>query len=161
MVNQKNLLKVALPLPLFVRFIISNGLSTRNGSLEIIIKKIDRIPPTLMSNKGIRLVEGSMVSIPPDVLQLSDPDTPPQNLTYIIAQQPQHGQLHLKGTVLKQHNFSQLDVDNMDVAYKHAGGDLQIDSFTFVVTDMTNHGFLVNGKLQTEPSTFTIQASGL
>ncbi|XP_048451321.1 FRAS1-related extracellular matrix protein 1a isoform X2 [Rhincodon typus] len=140
-----------------LRFIISNGLSTRNGSLEIIIKKIDRIPPTLMSNKGIRLVEGSMVSIPPDVLQLSDPDTPPQNLTYIIAQQPQHGQLHLKGTVLKQHNFSQLDVDNMDVAYKHAGGDLQIDSFTFVVTDMTNHGFLVNGKLQTEPSTFTIQ----
>ncbi|XP_060694769.1 FRAS1-related extracellular matrix protein 1a isoform X2 [Hemiscyllium ocellatum] len=140
-----------------LRFIVSNGLSTRNGSLEIIIENIDRILPTLLNNKGIRLVEGSMVSISPDVLQLSDPDTPPQNLTYIIAQQPQHGQLHLKGAVLKQHNFTQLDVDSMDIAYKHDGGDSQIDRFTFVVTDMTNHGFLVNGVLHTEPSVFTIQ----
>ncbi|XP_072442991.1 FRAS1-related extracellular matrix protein 1a isoform X1 [Chiloscyllium punctatum] len=140
-----------------LRFIVSNGLSTRNGSLEIIIENIDRILPTLLNNKGIRLVEGSMVSISPDVLQLSDPDTPPQNLTYIIAQQPQHGQLHLKGAVLKQHNFTQLDIDSMDIAYKHDGGESQIDRFTFVVTDMTNHGFLVNGVLHTEPSVFTIQ----
>ncbi|XP_078426640.1 FRAS1-related extracellular matrix protein 1a isoform X1 [Cetorhinus maximus] len=140
-----------------LRFIVSNGLSTRNGSLEIIIENIDRILPTLSNNKGIRLVEGSMKSISPEVLQLSDPDTPPQNLTYIIAQHPQFGQLYRKGIVLRQHNFTQLDVDNMDVAYKHDGGDSQIDRFTFIVTDMTNHGFLVNGKLHTEPSVFTIE----
>ncbi|XP_067839790.1 FRAS1-related extracellular matrix protein 1a isoform X3 [Heptranchias perlo] len=141
------------------RFIVSNGLSTRNGSLEIIIENTDRILPTLSKNKGIRLVEGSMMSICPEVLQLSDPDTPSQNLTYIIAQHPQYGQLYHKGVVLHQRNFTQLDVDNMDVAYKHGGGDSQIDRFTFIVTDMSNHGFLVNGKLQTEPAIFTIEVN--
>ncbi|XP_067886857.1 FRAS1-related extracellular matrix protein 1a [Heterodontus francisci] len=140
-----------------LRFIVSNGLSTRNGSLEIIIENIDRILPTLLNNKGIRLVEGSMMSISPEVLQLSDADTPSQNLTYIIAQHPQYGQLYRKGAVLHQHNFTQLDIDNMDIAYRHGGGDSQIDRFTFIVTDMSNHGFLVNGKLQTEPSVFTIE----
>ncbi|GCB70046.1 hypothetical protein scyTo_0010688, partial [Scyliorhinus torazame] len=140
-----------------LRFIVSNGMSTRNGSLEIIIENIDRILPTLSNNKGIRLVEGSMKSISPEVLQISDTDTPPQNLTYIIAQHPQFGQLYHRGIVLHHHNFTQLDVDNMDVAYKHDGGDSQIDRFTFIVTDMTNNGFLVNGKLQSEPSVFTIE----
>uniref|UniRef100_A0A4W3JEQ6 Fras1 related extracellular matrix 1a n=1 Tax=Callorhinchus milii TaxID=7868 RepID=A0A4W3JEQ6_CALMI len=139
------------------RFIVSNGLSSRNGSFEIIIENADRTLPTLSKNQGIHLVEGSMIVIAPEVLHLSDPDTPSRNLTYIIAQHPQYGQLYLRGTVLQQDNFTQLDIDNMDVAYKHGGGDSQIDRFTFIVSDRSNQGFLVNGKMQTEPATFTIE----
>uniref|UniRef100_A0A4W3JEP0 FRAS1-related extracellular matrix protein 1 n=1 Tax=Callorhinchus milii TaxID=7868 RepID=A0A4W3JEP0_CALMI len=141
------------------RFIVSNGLSSRNGSFEIIIENADRTLPTLSKNQGIHLVEGSMIVIAPEVLHLSDPDTPSRNLTYIIAQHPQYGQLYLRGTVLQQDNFTQLDIDNMDVAYKHGGGDSQIDRFTFIVSDRSNQGFLVNGKMQTEPATFTIEAA--
>lgn len=158
--NQEHLLKAALPLTLFARFIVSNGLSTRNGTLDIVIENTDRLLPELSKNKGIRLVEGSMMSISPDVLQLSDADSPPQNLTYIVTQHPQYGQLYCKGAALHQHNFTQLDVNNMDVAYKHNGGDSQIDKFMFVATDLTNRGFLIDGKLQNDPIVFTIEVSG-
>ncbi|XP_069777597.1 FRAS1-related extracellular matrix protein 1a [Narcine bancroftii] len=140
-----------------LRFIVSNGLSSRNGTLEIIIENTDRTPPGLSKNKGIRLAEGSMMSISQDVLQLCDPDTPSQNLTYIIVQHPQYGQLYYKGEVLHQHNFTQLDVDNMDVAYKHIGGESRIDRFMFVATDLSNQGFLIDGRLQNEPVAFTIK----
>ncbi|XP_078251766.1 FRAS1-related extracellular matrix protein 1a [Rhinoraja longicauda] len=140
-----------------LRFIVSNGLSTRNGTLDIVIENTDRLLPEVSKNKGIRLVEGSMMSISPDVLQLSDPDSPPQNLTYIVTQHPQYGQLYCKGAALHRHNFTQLDVDNMDVAYKHNGGDSQIDKFMFVATDLTNLGFLIDGKLQNDPIVFTIE----
>ncbi|XP_062905194.1 FRAS1-related extracellular matrix protein 1a isoform X2 [Mobula hypostoma] len=140
-----------------LRFIVSNGLSTRNGTLEIIIQNTDRMLPRLSKNEGIRLVEGSMMTISPDVLQLSDPDTPPQNLTYIITQLPQYGQLYCNGAALHQHNFTQLDVDNMDLAYKHSGGDSQIDRFMFTATDLSNNGFLIDEKLQNEPVIFMIE----
>ncbi|XP_059830668.1 FRAS1-related extracellular matrix protein 1a isoform X1 [Hypanus sabinus] len=140
-----------------LRFIVSNGLSSRNGTLEIIIQNTDGMLPRLSKNKGIRLAEGSMMTISPDVLQLSDPDTPPQDLTYIITQPPQYGQLYCNGAPLHHRNFTQLDVDNMDLAYKHGGEDSQIDRFMFTATDRSNYGFLIDEKLQNEPVIFMIE----
>ncbi|NXG34434.1 FREM1 protein, partial [Dromaius novaehollandiae] len=141
------------------RFIISNGLRTKHGTLTISLEAVDQALPTLSRNTGLRLVEGTMALLSPDVLQLSDPDTAKENLTFLLAQVPQNGHLYYRGAVLLQHNFTQQDVDNMDVAYKHRGGDSQIDRFTFVATDRTNQGFIVNGRVQIEPVAFTIQAS--
>lgn len=100
-----------------------------------------------------------MVLLSPDVLQLTDSDTAKENLTFLLAQLPQYGHLYYRGAVLLQYNFTQCDVDNMDIAYKHRGGDSQIDRFTFVATDRTNQGFIVNGRVQIEPVAFIIQAS--
>lgn len=157
MVNQERLLKTTLPL--FARFVISNGLKTKHGTLTIFIKAIDQALPTLSRNMGLRLVEGAMVLLSPDVLQLSDPDTAKENLTFLLAQFPQYGYLYYQGAVLLQHNFTQQDVDNRNVAYKHQGGSSQTDRFTFVATDRTNQGFIVNGRVQIQPVAFTIQAS--
>lgn len=157
MVNQEHMLKDALPL--FARFIISNGLKTKHGMFTITLETMDQALPTVSRNKGLRLVEGAMALISPDVLQISDPDTSSENLTFLLAQLPQYGQLYYRGVVLLQHNFTQQDVDNMDVAYKHGGGDSQIDRFTFVATDRTNQGFIINRRMQVEPVAFTIQAS--
>ena len=49
--------------------------------------------------------------------------------------------------------------DSGHVAYRHLGGDSWTDHFTFVATDGTNHGFLVDGRVWQEPVSFTIQAS--
>lgn len=157
MVNQEQMLKAALPL--FARFIISNGLRTKHGTFKIFLEAADQALPTLSRNMGLRLMEGAMALLTPEVLQLSDPDTAKENLTFLLAQLPQYGHLYYRGAVLLQYNFTQQDVDNRDVAYKHRGGNSQIDRFTFVATDRTNQGFIVNGRVQSEPVAFTIQAS--
>ncbi|XP_021236603.1 FRAS1-related extracellular matrix protein 1 isoform X3 [Numida meleagris] len=152
--------KAAIPEDTF-RFIISNGLRTKHGTFMISLEAVDQTLPTLSRNMGLRLVEGSMVLLSPDVLQLTDSDTAKENLTFLLAQLPKYGHLYYRGAILLQYNFTQQDVDNMDVAYKHRGGDSQIDRFTFVATDRTNQGFIVNGRVQIEPVAFTIQVDHL
>uniref|UniRef100_A0A9L0TDC3 FRAS1-related extracellular matrix protein 1 n=1 Tax=Equus caballus TaxID=9796 RepID=A0A9L0TDC3_HORSE len=143
------------------RFTVSNGLQTKPGVFEITLETVDRALPVVTRNKGLRLAEGATGLLSPHLLQLTDPDTPAQNLTFLLAQLPQHGQLYLWGTVLLQHNFTQQDVDSGNVAYRHLGGDSQIDRFTFVATDGTNQGFMVDGRVWQEPVSFTIQVDQL
>ncbi|XP_021144501.2 FRAS1-related extracellular matrix protein 1 isoform X1 [Columba livia] len=143
------------------RFIVSNGLRTKHGTFMISLEAVDQDLPTLSRNTGLRLVEGTTAFLSPDVLQLSDPDTAKENLTFLLAQLPQYGHLYYRGAMLLQYNFTQQDVDNRDVAYKHGGGDSQTDRFTFVATDRTNQGFIMNGRVQSEPVAFTIQVDHL
>nr|XP_005581759.1 PREDICTED: FRAS1-related extracellular matrix protein 1 isoform X5 [Macaca fascicularis]XP_005581760.1 PREDICTED: FRAS1-related extracellular matrix protein 1 isoform X5 [Macaca fascicularis]XP_014973166.2 FRAS1-related extracellular matrix protein 1 isoform X4 [Macaca mulatta]XP_014973167.2 FRAS1-related extracellular matrix protein 1 isoform X4 [Macaca mulatta] len=159
MVTQESMLKAALPL--FARFIISNGLRTEHGVFEITLETVDRALPVVTRNKGLRLAQGAVGLLSPDLLQLTDPDTAAENLTFLLVQLPQHGQLYLWGTGLLQHNFTQQDVDSRNVAYRHSGGDSQTDCFTFMATDRTNQGFVVNGRMWEEPVLFTIQVDQL
>ncbi|XP_067846389.1 FRAS1-related extracellular matrix protein 1b isoform X2 [Heptranchias perlo] len=139
------------------RFFVSNGMTVRNSSMEFNIERTDRILPTLVNNKGLQLSGGAMTVISPDNLQLTDPDTPLINLTYIIIQPPQFGNLYLKGNILFQDHFTQLNVNNLDISYKHNAGPSELDHFTFIASDGTNHGFLVNGQMREEPVIFSIQ----
>ncbi|MBN3307306.1 FREM1 protein, partial [Amia calva] len=138
-------------------FVISNGLITKNGSLKFIIEHTDRILPTLLHNKELVLLEGTVGTIARDVLELADPDTAPHNLTYSIAQHPQHGRLLLQGQPLSKGCFTQADVNNLDITYQHDGGPAENDKFSFTASDGTNHGFLLYGQLSQEPAVFTIQ----
>ncbi|XP_030619620.1 FRAS1-related extracellular matrix protein 1 isoform X2 [Delphinapterus leucas] len=155
MVTQESMLKAALPL--FARFIVSNGLQTKPGVFEITLETVDTALPVVTRNKGLRLAEGATGLLTPDLLQLTDPDTPAENLTFLLAQLPRHGQLYLRGTVPLPHSFTQLDVDSGHVTYRHSGGHSRTDRFTFVATDGTNQGFLVDGRRWQEPVSFTIQ----
>ncbi|XP_031746381.1 FRAS1-related extracellular matrix protein 1 isoform X2 [Xenopus tropicalis] len=139
------------------RFLVSNGLKTKHGIMNIALETVDRTLPTLSRNDGLRQVRGSMECISPATLQALDPDTSSQNITFQLVGLPQYGQLYLRGFPLQQDHFTQRDIDNLDIAYKHAGQDAQIDRFMFTVTDKANQGFIINGKIQTEPVPFTIQ----
>uniref|UniRef100_F7I8I1 FRAS1-related extracellular matrix protein 1 n=1 Tax=Callithrix jacchus TaxID=9483 RepID=F7I8I1_CALJA len=143
------------------RFIISNGLRTKHGVFEITLETVDRALPVVTRNKGLRLAQGAVGLLSPDLLQLTDPDTSAENLTFLLVQLPQHGRLYLWGTGLLQHNFTQQDVDSRNVAYRHSGGDSQTDCFTFMATDRTNQGFVVNGRVWEEPVLFAIQVDQL
>ncbi|XP_073084588.1 FRAS1-related extracellular matrix protein 1 isoform X3 [Manis javanica] len=143
------------------RFIISNGLQTKPGVFEITLETGDRALPTVTRNKGLRLAEGATGLLTADLLQLTDPDTPVEKLTFLLAQFPQHGQLYVRGTMLLQHGFTQQDVDSRNVAYRHLGGDSQLDRFTFVATDRTNQGFVMDGRVWQEPVSFTIKVDQL
>ncbi|KAL8203137.1 UNVERIFIED_CONTAM: hypothetical protein K2H54_041428 [Gekko kuhli] len=119
MVKQEHMLKATLPL--FARFVVSNGLRVKLGKFDIILETVDQAFPTVIKNEGLQLLEG--------------------------AQLPQYGQLYNRESGLWQQSFSQQDVDNLNIAYRHGGGDSRIDRFTFVATDGVNEGFIVNGKV--------------
>uniref|UniRef100_A0AAZ3S8L7 FRAS1-related extracellular matrix protein N-terminal domain-containing protein n=1 Tax=Oncorhynchus tshawytscha TaxID=74940 RepID=A0AAZ3S8L7_ONCTS len=139
-------------------FVVTNGISSRSGSLHFTIEHSDRIPPSLNRNTGLQLTEGAMKSITPDHLELTDPDTAVGNLTYALTQPPQYGKLLLKGYPLTLPRFTQTDINNMDLAYQHYQGSLaQIDRFSLMPSDGTNRGYLEYGQLKEKPLVFTIQ----
>ncbi|XP_008304842.1 FRAS1-related extracellular matrix protein 1-like [Stegastes partitus] len=144
------------------QFVVSNGKTSRNGSFEIGVEMVDRVLPSLSSNKGLTVPQGSSMILGPDCLSMSDPDTPPRGLIFILLQPPQYGKLVLAGTTLTTgSNFTQMDIQELEVAYKHDGGQSQIDRFAFTASDSTNRGFLLDGRLHTEPVFFTIQVKPL
>uniref|UniRef100_A0A667YH99 FRAS1-related extracellular matrix protein 1 n=1 Tax=Myripristis murdjan TaxID=586833 RepID=A0A667YH99_9TELE len=146
----------------FVRFLVSNGKASRNGTFEIAVEMVDRILPSLSHNKGLTVPQGSSITLLPDCLTLSDPDTPPSGLSFILHQPPQYGKLLLGNTPLTAgSNFTQKNIQELEVAYQHGGGPSQIDRFAFTASDSTNRGFLLDGRLHTEPVFFTIQVKPL
>ncbi|KAG8455134.1 hypothetical protein GDO86_001372 [Hymenochirus boettgeri] len=60
------------------RFLVSNGLRTKHGTLNIAMETEDQTLPTLSRNFGLRQVKGSMETISQDILQATDIDTPRQ-----------------------------------------------------------------------------------
>lgn len=148
----------SVPGCVFGRFVVSNGKTSRNGSFEIAVEMVDRVLPSLSSNKGLLVPQGSSVILGPDCLALSDPDTPPGALTLVLVQPPQYGRLLLAGTALTAgSNFTQRHIQELEVSYKHDGGPSQIDRFGFTAFDCTSRGFLLDGQLHTEAVFFTIQ----
>lgn len=144
------------------QFIVSNGKSSRNGSFEIAVEMVDRVLPSLSHNKGLSVPRGSSMILGPDSLSVSDPDTPPSTLTFVLLQPPQYGRLLLDRNPLSAGSkFTQKHIQDLELMYKHDGGPAQIDRFAFSVSDSTNRGFLLDGKLQAEPEFFTVQIKTL
>lgn len=143
------------------RFVVSNGKTSRNGSFEITVEMVDRILPSLSTNKGLSVPQGSTVILGPDCLALSDPDTPPSALTFVLLQPPQYGRLLLgSSTLTAGSNFTQRNIQESYITYKHDGGPSQIDQFAFTASDSTNGGFLLDEQLHTAPVFFIIQVGG-
>lgn len=140
------------------RFIISNGKTTRNGTLDILVELTDRVLPSLIQKTNLHIPQGATITVSNDNLQLSDPDTPTHSLIFTLVQPPQYGQLILRGRSLAAgDNFTQQNIQDLDVMYRHFGGDSQIDRFMFTAADSTARGYLIGEKVQTEATFFTIQ----
>ncbi|KAF3836796.1 hypothetical protein F7725_004260 [Dissostichus mawsoni] len=98
------------------QFVVSNGRTSRNGSFEMLVEMVDRILPSLSSNKGLSAPQGSSMILGPDCLILSDPDTPPRALTFELVQAPQYGRLLLAGSTLTAgSNFTQRDIQELEI----------------------------------------------
>ncbi|XP_056298988.1 FRAS1-related extracellular matrix protein 1a [Pseudoliparis swirei] len=144
------------------RFVVSNGKTSRNGSFVVAVEMVDRILPSLSSNRGLSVPQGSSMILGADCLVLSDPDTPPAALTFVLLQPPQYGELLVGGATLTSgSNFTQRNIQKMEVTYHHDGGAAEIDRFAFTASDSTRRGFLLDGRLHTEPVFFTIQIKPL
>lgn len=138
---------------------MTNGVSSRSGTLHFTVEHSDRIPPTLNHNTGLRLQDGATEVIGPDRLELTDPDTAITNLSYSVTEPPRYGKLLLRGVPLQPPwRFNQGDVDQLKLAYQHdSDSPAEIDRFYILPTDGTNRGYLEFGQLREEPAVFNIQ----
>lgn len=97
------------------------------------------VPPVLITNSGLTLTSGGSWIIDTSLLEISDPDTLPEDLVYTVIGDPQQGILTLGDS------FTQADLNAGHLIYNHTGAGS--DSFTFTISD----GVTTSG-----PYTFTI-----
>ncbi|MFK7768564.1 MAG: cadherin-like domain-containing protein, partial [Mariniblastus sp.] len=89
------------------------------------------------TNTGATIAEGSVSNtITQAMLETTDVDTPPNNLTYQITSMPSEGAVYRNGlALLMGGSFTQSDINLGLVTYTHNGGEATSDSFDFVVDD--------------------------
>ncbi|XP_077401536.1 FRAS1-related extracellular matrix protein 1a [Vanacampus margaritifer] len=144
-----------------IQFVVNNKKTSREGILEVSVKMVDHILPSL-TNNGLVIPQGFAMILSPDRLAMTDPDTPRSALVFKLLQPPRHGQLLLRGTALAAGStFTQRHIEESEVTYKHNGEQSQIDRFEFTATDGANRGVLLDGKLRIEPLSFIIQIEPL
>ena len=92
--------------------------------------------PTLATNVGSTVIQGSTDLITSGELQVTDVDNTPAQLTYTVTVGPVNGQLELTtapGVAVT--SFTQADINAGRLVFVHSGADSTSDSFTFTVSD--------------------------
>ncbi|XP_033117888.1 extracellular matrix protein FRAS1-like [Anneissia japonica] len=101
---------------------------------------LDHMPPKVITNLGLTVVEGSQKLITTSVLSATDTDSPPGQLTYFISNGPTLGQLEftsIPGVPIIA--FTQANLAEQGVLYVHTSPEeLYMDSFVFTLSDGTN-----------------------
>ncbi|KAG7248328.1 hypothetical protein CRUP_024853, partial [Coryphaenoides rupestris] len=69
----------------------------RNGTFSLEVELTDRVLPSLSRNQGLTVPQGASVILGPGALTLSDPDTPPGRLVFVVHEPPRYGRLTLAG----------------------------------------------------------------
>ena len=119
-------------------FNVSDGNTTTNASTFNITVIPVNSPPVLSLNTGLTLSEGTTASITSTLLQVSDADNPPPQITYTLSQTTVNGSLKLNGVALtKGQTFTQQDINSIPshLSYQQNGSETTSDSFVFTASD--------------------------
>ncbi|CAM4540352.1 unnamed protein product [Leuciscus chuanchicus] len=100
----------------------------------------DRLPPTVVVNKGLVLDENTLKKITTLQLSSTDQDSEPDELIYRITKQPQLGHLeHSSKPGTRISTFTQADLASRNIQYVHTSEEeTHSDDFTFTVSDGGN-----------------------
>ncbi len=90
--------------------------------------------PTIASNVGVTLGEGTTSVIRTSLLSASDVDSPVAQLVYSVTTAPTNGVLLLNQTTLNG-TFTQADINGGLLSYRHSGNESLEDSFGFSLSD--------------------------
>jgi Cadherin-like len=92
--------------------------------------------PMWQSNRSLITSQGETAAIASNQSRASDVEDGASGLTYELSALPSHGALLMNGNTLTlASNFTQADIDNGAVSYKHNGSNNASDSFKFTVSD--------------------------
>lgn len=132
-------------------FTVTNGMShTKDAEFKFRIKPVDEIPPSLVENNLIEVLQGAEVPVTAANLRADDPDTDGSNVTFVIAKQPTYGRLYNRGVYITS-LFTQSAIDRGFITYESDGTHTGLDNFLFTLADGKHDGFLINGTLKTKP----------
>ncbi|XP_073717143.1 extracellular matrix organizing protein FRAS1 [Misgurnus anguillicaudatus] len=100
----------------------------------------DRLPPTVVVNKGLVLDENTVKKITTQQLSSTDQDSEPDELVYRITKQPQLGHIeHSSKPGTRISTFTQADLTSRKIQYVHTSEEeIHSDDFTFTVSDGAN-----------------------
>lgn len=118
----------------------SNG-NVDTGTVALTVNGINN-EEVLVTNRRLVVDEGGVGAISQALLDTSDVDNPPAQLIYTVS--PAHGQVELTtAPLVAVTTFTQDDVNNNRVLYRHNGDELATDDFAFTVDD--GQGTVTNG----------------
>jgi hypothetical protein len=111
--------------------------------------------PTLVTNPGLTLSEGSVAAIAGTVLRATDVEQADAQLIYTLNQLPGNGSLTLDGRALSLGStFTQADITSSTrLSYTHNGTETTSDRVVFTLTDGAG------GTLTPAPTTFSISVT--
>ncbi|XP_077417485.1 extracellular matrix organizing protein FRAS1 isoform X1 [Vanacampus margaritifer] len=100
----------------------------------------DRLPPSVVVNKGLVLDENSVKKLTTLQLSASDQDSEPGELLYRVTKQTGLGHLeHATNPGVRIDSFTQADLASRSVQYVHTSQEEKhADQFSFTVSDGTN-----------------------
>ncbi|KAM3867993.1 extracellular matrix organizing protein FRAS1 [Diretmus argenteus] len=100
----------------------------------------DRLPPSVVVNKGLVLDENSVKKLTTLQLSASDQDSEPGELVYRITKQTSLGHLeHAANPGTRISTFTQADVASRNIQYVHTSEEEKhADQFSFTVSDGAN-----------------------
>ncbi|KAG7490496.1 extracellular matrix FRAS1 [Solea senegalensis] len=100
----------------------------------------DRLPPSVVVNKGLVLDENTVKKLTTLQLSASDQDSEPAELIYRITKQTSLGHLeHVANPGTRISTFTQADLASRSVHYIHTSEEEKhADQFSFTVSDGTN-----------------------
>ncbi len=91
--------------------------------------------PEEMGSSSLSLAESGMETITTALLRFNDVDNTTAELTYTITNAPEHGTLLFEGSTLGDRTFTQANIDEGHVQYRHDDREEERDSFTYSVRD--------------------------
>ncbi|KAL3878630.1 hypothetical protein ACJMK2_030964 [Sinanodonta woodiana] len=113
------------------------GNALKDQLFTIILKPVNNQPP-IVTNSGFSVFENGEVLINSQILSARDPDSPDNELHFIITTTPEHGQILRKMVpIQKGDRFSKNDIDAGLILYRNTGEEVEMtrDRFTIDVTD--------------------------
>ena len=135
-------------------FVVTNGGgNVKKGIFVIRIEPVDVALPSVKMPTEFKVKQGSLKVISFLHLKASDPDTSNDKLTFNIVKLPKYGKLYNKDKVVKN-SFTQENVNNNSIFYKHDSSDVELDNFTFSLSDGRHSGFMFNDTRFDDPLTF-------
>ncbi|WP_233993919.1 cadherin-like domain-containing protein [Salinibacter altiplanensis] len=131
-----------------------------NDSKEFSLRVEDiNEPPILKRNAGLALSSGSSATLTTGELSASDPDDAPSSLTYTVIKAPTRGDLLVDGRPASA--FTQADLSEGAVQYRHTATDGKNDRFTFVLEDEAGaQGTEATTRIAVNPSTHRTTITG-
>ncbi|MBU1099587.1 MAG: choice-of-anchor D domain-containing protein [Bacteroidetes bacterium] len=126
--------------------------------------------PVVGINSGCNVDEGGEFTFSDNVLKANDNDGPTYSLIFVVTQGPNYGTLNISSALMKvsgteSGSFTQNDIANGKVKYKHNGNEAPADTFKFIVKDdqggaSTEESFVITIKgINDPPSLSNIEST--